>query len=167
MFTNEQLCSIEERLKCPICRNFFSSPRMLLCQHTLCEHCIVDLATRQGSELNCPICGTQFALPEGGASALPKSILVVDMLDVLAVSKQRLQKEVDGLAMLEVSEDLEEESADRKRVCRAYLPHEEDARKRARCELANTDALENITTLPMQENGQTVESERAALGCEL
>jgi late competence protein required for DNA uptake (superfamily II DNA/RNA helicase) len=52
VITNMRL--VNEHLTCPLCKNYFRKPFVLVdCQHTFCHHCLVDSIRRQGA--SCPL----------------------------------------------------------------------------------------------------------------
>ena len=68
---------------CEICFLTFSSaeqraPRILPCGHTFCESCLNDMVrtNKKKGKINCPSCRLEVAVPEGGASRLPKNFIV-------------------------------------------------------------------------------------------
>ena len=72
-----------ERLKiqltCPICRDIFTNPRILPCQHSFCQHCLETLPIDKEEDKNtfiyCLTCHTAAELPNpdglGGSVFLP------------------------------------------------------------------------------------------------
>ena len=62
------------------------SPKLLPCSHTVCRSClerIVD-ASRDRSQIRCPICRGSIPLPAGGVGSFPPSFLVNQLLDLMA-----------------------------------------------------------------------------------
>ncbi|XP_043531392.1 RING finger protein 223-like [Chiloscyllium plagiosum] len=68
-------------LECAICfssyDNTFKTPKLLQCQHAFCLECLARLAAStpadQSSDIICPLCRSQTALPENGTPALKTS----------------------------------------------------------------------------------------------
>ena len=51
----------EEDCLCPVCRDFYSDPIILLCGHSFCKNCIHEWWTQKGSK-TCPVCKEMFSL---------------------------------------------------------------------------------------------------------
>ena len=71
-------------VKCGICSELYTDPRMLQCLHSFCVKCVKKLLEEQGSEtsLKCPTCKKTASLPDGGVDALPKDLHKVRMATV-------------------------------------------------------------------------------------
>ena len=78
--------AISDLLNCAVCLEQFVDPRMLSCQHTFCGQCLVTVA-KQRRALTCPSCRQETKLTEGGAQALPKNLVVNQLLDALVESQ--------------------------------------------------------------------------------
>ncbi|KAK7483423.1 hypothetical protein BaRGS_00025363 [Batillaria attramentaria] len=58
-----------EALTCALCLDIYTSPKLLPCHHTFCQHCLKDLASRhRNNNFPCPSCRKQTAVPPGGVS---------------------------------------------------------------------------------------------------
>lgn len=53
----EELIPLEEDLKCPVCREIFSDPVLLLCTHSFCRECL-QKSVQYKKE--CPVCRDVF-----------------------------------------------------------------------------------------------------------
>ncbi|XP_035659439.1 tripartite motif-containing protein 2-like [Branchiostoma floridae] len=71
-----------EELTCSICLELFTRPKMLPCQHTFCQDCLQDLASRK-VPLRCPNCRQQVRLPPQGVAGLPDNHLVTSLCERL------------------------------------------------------------------------------------
>jgi len=71
MSTAKQL----DDLKCPVCKEVYTDPRILSCGHTFCRPCIGAL-----SERACPICRKQFIFSGTGVDDLTKNFCVANLL---------------------------------------------------------------------------------------
>lgn len=49
--------TIEDFLKCDVCKDIFNEPKTLLCQHTFCSTCLISLK-------ECPMCRLKLYIPE-------------------------------------------------------------------------------------------------------
>ncbi|XP_035660450.1 tripartite motif-containing protein 3-like [Branchiostoma floridae] len=92
-----------EELTCSICLELFTRPKVLPCQHTFCQDCLQDLASKrmpliqglassrvsllQGLArrvpLQCPNCRQQVRLPPQGVTGLPDNHLVTSLCERL------------------------------------------------------------------------------------
>ena len=52
-------------LKCSICLELFSDPRILPCLHTCCLKCLQGLVSDQKNDLSCPQCRAKHEIPKG------------------------------------------------------------------------------------------------------
>ncbi|XP_066300815.1 uncharacterized protein [Branchiostoma lanceolatum] len=74
-----QIC---EELSCSICLELFTRPKVLPCQHTFCQDCLQDLASRR-VPLQCPNCRQQVRLPPQGVASLPDNLMAASMCERL------------------------------------------------------------------------------------
>ena len=97
----EASLSALERLKiqltCPICRDIFTNPRILPCQHSFCQHCLETLPIDEEEDKNtfiyCLTCHTAAELPNPdglGGSVFPPDITNNNLKDIY----NRLKKEM-------------------------------------------------------------------------
>lgn len=64
-----ELDSLETQLKCPNCKNKYTSPRILPCGKSICQNCIEDLCQvdSPGNEkIQCPLCNKTHLVPNDG-----------------------------------------------------------------------------------------------------
>ncbi|XP_066298912.1 tripartite motif-containing protein 3-like [Branchiostoma lanceolatum] len=73
---------ISEELTCSICLELFTRPKVLPCQHTFCQDCLQDLASRR-VPFQCPNCRQVVKLPRQGVAGLPDSHIVANMCNKL------------------------------------------------------------------------------------
>ncbi|XP_066305353.1 tripartite motif-containing protein 3-like [Branchiostoma lanceolatum] len=73
---------IREELSCSICLDLLTRPKVLPCQHTFCQDCLQDLASRR-LPLQCPNCRQQVWLPPQGVAGLPDNRLVTSLCERL------------------------------------------------------------------------------------
>ncbi|KAI8493591.1 hypothetical protein Bbelb_285120 [Branchiostoma belcheri] len=71
---------IREELSCSICLELFTRPKMLPCQHTFCQDCLQDHASRR-APFQCPNCRQQVRLPRQGVASLPDNRIVANMCE--------------------------------------------------------------------------------------
>ncbi|XP_066300817.1 uncharacterized protein [Branchiostoma lanceolatum] len=73
---------IGEELSCSICLELFTRPKVLPCQHTFCQDCLQDHASRR-VPLQCPNCRQQVRLPPQGVAGLPDNLMAANMCERL------------------------------------------------------------------------------------
>ncbi|XP_078664938.1 E3 ubiquitin-protein ligase TRIM32-like [Branchiostoma floridae x Branchiostoma belcheri] len=71
---------IRDELSCSICLELFTRPKVLPCQHTFCQDCLRDHASRR-LPLQCPNCRRQVRLPPQGVAGLPDNLIVANMCE--------------------------------------------------------------------------------------
>ncbi|XP_078689466.1 tripartite motif-containing protein 2-like [Branchiostoma floridae x Branchiostoma belcheri] len=71
---------IREELSCSICLDLFTRPKVLPCQHTFCQDCLQDHASRR-APFQCPNCRQQVRLPREGVAGLPDSHIVANLCE--------------------------------------------------------------------------------------
>ena len=81
----------EEQLKCSICLDTYTDPKLLQCFHVYCRQCLVPLVDRdqQGRlGLSCPTCRQVTPIPNRGVAGLQPAFHINHLLEV----QQSLQK---------------------------------------------------------------------------
>src|SRR6218665_3982489 len=69
--------------ECCLCLQIFTDPRVLPCLHTFCFKCLENMgATTPNDWLLCPVCGSNFSVPEEGLKGLQKNIFAEKSPDV-------------------------------------------------------------------------------------
>ena len=53
---------LQDLIECPHCDEAYVEPRLLPCQHSLCQPCVKQL--KEGRLLECPVCGRTSSLKE-------------------------------------------------------------------------------------------------------
>ena len=82
---------LEERLKCAICLESYTDPKLLQCFHVYCRDCLVRLVIRdqQGQlVLTCPTCRQVTSIPANGVTGLQSAFQVKELLEVLEEHKK-------------------------------------------------------------------------------
>ena len=66
----------QDELVCPICTDFFVRPRSLICLHSFCENCLVQLWRVSGEQetVICPECRAKSSLSDQGVAGKLLSI---------------------------------------------------------------------------------------------
>ena len=82
---------LEERLKCAICLESYTDPKLLQCFHVYCRDCLVRLVVRdqQGQlVLTCPTCRQVTPIQANGVTGLQSAFRVKELLEVLEEHKK-------------------------------------------------------------------------------
>ena len=48
--------ALQDLKECPVCREEFTDPRALPCDHLLCQYCVDHI--QKGIQIKCPVCNT-------------------------------------------------------------------------------------------------------------
>ncbi|XP_022243713.1 tripartite motif-containing protein 2-like isoform X1 [Limulus polyphemus] len=70
-------------LKCGICLNKYTNPKVLPCLHTFCEACLLNYIPAESLTLTCPVCRQQSILPEQGIRGLQNNFFILKMMEIL------------------------------------------------------------------------------------
>ena len=77
------LKSLEEEVKCPLCLDIFTKPKMLHCQHVFCKQCLQAIVVRGDKEsFNCPVCLRQTPLQGFDADQFPTAFQANRFIDM-------------------------------------------------------------------------------------
>jgi len=86
----------EDELKCRLCGQLYTDPRVLPCLHVFCTTCIVHLVSsalkeEPGGVMECPVCQQRAALPDGGnVSCLPLDVVMLNARDAADVRRGKV-----------------------------------------------------------------------------
>ncbi|XP_022258135.1 tripartite motif-containing protein 2-like isoform X2 [Limulus polyphemus] len=70
-------------LKCGICLDRYTNPKVLPCLHTFCEDCLLNYIPAESLTLTCPLCRQQSILPEQGVSGLQNNFFILNLMEIL------------------------------------------------------------------------------------
>ena len=84
---------VPPNLKCSICLELFSDPRLLPCLHTYCLKCLQGLVSDQKSDLSCPQCRAKHEIPKGGVASYLSELSILPELEA---AKGQGQKKICG-----------------------------------------------------------------------
>ncbi|XP_077994408.1 E3 ubiquitin-protein ligase TRIM71-like [Glandiceps talaboti] len=73
-------------LSCSVCLEQYKNPKILPCQHTFCQDCLVTLVKKTG-KLNCSTCDTRVTLPVKGMSELQDNFFMNSLLNLVKNTK--------------------------------------------------------------------------------
>ena len=76
---------LEEQVKCPVCIDIFTTPKLLSCNHALCKDCIDHLPVDvdKGHHIvKCPTCRKPTTLPHDDAANLPPAFHINTLIEV-------------------------------------------------------------------------------------
>ena len=83
--TEKALKRLEDLLKCPICRDTYTDPKMLQCYHEFCRNCLTKpiIEDQQGQlVLPCPVCRQVTPVPDKGVAGLQAAFHANQLLDI-------------------------------------------------------------------------------------
>ncbi|XP_077987345.1 uncharacterized protein LOC144441952 [Glandiceps talaboti] len=91
-------------LRCPTCREQYSNPKTLSCQHIFCTGCLQKWVSKKSGKLHCPICRTEQKLSSEGVDGLPDSLLTKNLMELVSIHQQEHSAhcqvdDVNGLSM--------------------------------------------------------------------
>ena len=98
--SEETIKKLEERLKCAICHDTYTDPKLLQCFHVFCGDCLVQLVVQdqQGQlSLTCPNCRQATPIPANGVTGLQSAFHFNDFLEIM----EELKKPKDTAASQE------------------------------------------------------------------
>ena len=74
---------IDDLTECSICTEILSEPKVIPCLHTFCLKCLEKFCdgNEPGKSMPCPLCRTDFKIPEGGLSKLKTNFFVEKLIE--------------------------------------------------------------------------------------
>ena len=94
---NEAIKKLDEKLKCAICLDTYTDPKLLQCFHIYCQKCLEKLVIRDEQRelsLACPTCCQATPVPANGARGLQPAFHIHHLLEI----KESLNKVEDPVA---------------------------------------------------------------------
>ena len=85
--------AISKILKCSVCFQQMSEPKMLTCQHTFCLKCIIQVAADCLKPMQCPICLRKYYLTYSEAKELPNNLTIIALIEMNKTNKAVLESE--------------------------------------------------------------------------
>ena len=86
----EALKKLEEQLKCSICLDTYTDPKLLKCNHAFCHDCIAKkliIKRGYGYTLTCPKCHELTLGPPKGMASLHPALDINHLLEILSILK--------------------------------------------------------------------------------
>src|SRR6218665_2170983 len=80
---------LDEITECPICKETYKEPKILPCIHTFCMTCLQETGLktnkRPGVKMPCPVCRTEFTIPEKGFVGLQRNFFMERLIEVKTI----------------------------------------------------------------------------------
>ena len=94
--SNMATCSVGvvNNLKCSICLEFFTDPRILPCLHTYCLECLQGLVNDQKNDLSCPQCRVKHKIPKGGVVSYLCDLSILPELEAAKITEKKKETKV-------------------------------------------------------------------------
>ncbi len=87
------LTGLRYLVRCPICFELNGVPKVLPCQHTMCQGCVDSLHKIRPNTVTCPICCKQTGIPPAAPGNLPTNLTIVQLRDMMdTVQKEGKRK---------------------------------------------------------------------------
>ena len=81
-------------LKCSICLEFFTDPRILPCLHTYCLKCLQRLVNDQKNDLSCPQCRVKHKIPKGGVTSYLCDLSILPELEAAKITTNKEETKI-------------------------------------------------------------------------
>ena len=95
----EGLEKLESEVTCPLCLNFFQSPKKLNCDHVYCKSCLQGLAKlKKNGTIECPECRILSPIPNNDVNNFPTAFQINRLRDVCETFTKQFKRQV-GKAM--------------------------------------------------------------------
>ena len=87
-------------LKCPLCFEVLTSPKVLPCQHTFCLDCLQRYVNSKGMvySLTCHVCNEYAYIPGNEVTNLKDNVMLTSMLEFVRMSKKKKAEQLKELA---------------------------------------------------------------------
>ncbi|XP_077990214.1 tripartite motif-containing protein 2-like [Glandiceps talaboti] len=72
----------DDYLSCTICLEEYKNPKVLPCDHTFCQECLIKIVEREG-RLQCSVCDKSCELPDTGVPGLKTNFFMNSLLDIV------------------------------------------------------------------------------------
>jgi len=100
---------VTEIATCPICLDLFVEPKSLPCVHSFCLKCIEEHCKDKlpGQSVDCPVCRTEFKVPENGIPGLPHNFFLKNLVDAKKNTVEEGDQVLCDVCVKENADDLD------------------------------------------------------------
>ena len=86
---------LEEQLKCPVCLELYTNPKILPCHHSFCQECLEKLSKKKEDSgdtyyLSCPTCRQRTEVPREGVGAFPVAFHLNNLKEITQSLKNKV-----------------------------------------------------------------------------
>ena len=81
-----ELKTITDHVTCPVCLQMYNNPKMLPCQHTYCQQCLLNM--EKDKNITCPECRKMADVPPGGVKDFPTNLTINRLIDDFFLRRQ-------------------------------------------------------------------------------
>ena len=142
---------MEDITECPICVETLTDAKVLPCIHTFCLKCLQTYGKdkKPGDEVSCPLCRTNFLVPQKGFDGLPNNYFVDQVLLINQLSIKETSHKVQFCDQC-LGTDGEIEATS---FCLEYSEHLYAAcgKRHKKSKLSNSHQVVNIRDKPSSE----------------
>ena len=78
----ETIKKLEEQLKCSVCLDIYTDPKLLQCFHIYCSKCLVKLVVPEQFSIPCPTCRQVTPVPANGVTGLQSAFQTNEILRI-------------------------------------------------------------------------------------
>ncbi len=86
---NAPFTGLRNIVRCPICFDLDGVPKVLPCQHTMCQGCISSLTRIRPNTVICPLCRKQTTIPSAGPGNLHTNLTIVQLRDMMGTTQKQ------------------------------------------------------------------------------
>ena len=94
MATSTDFLRLEEQLKCPVCLDTYTNPKILPCHHSFCQECLEKLPKERARGdtyyLSCPTCRQRAEVPRKGVGAFPVAFHLNNLEEIMQSLKNKV-----------------------------------------------------------------------------
>ena len=95
MATSTDFLRLEEQLKCPVCLDTYTNPKILPCHHSFCQECLEKMPKEREARgdtyyLSCPTCRQRAEVPRKGVGAFPVAFHLNNLKDITLSLKNKV-----------------------------------------------------------------------------